>query len=385
MKYFPIKTAIFCLLLTPVLYIVTLTGFQKYFNDHYLQEVENIIIGDTFQLLDGRRSIEEQITENVHTFLKSDRLIRNIGLDLKILVVTKNGKVIYPTFINENAFTDNLHENYDFEKIAKQNFEILNSGLTTRVEMDLSHGSKIANFILFVYFSVAIIVFLSLYKIGTSKALHDRIAQDALIEELKKEEKLHKQILEKVKKERQGLFENIKSLNAKYQKDKKKSQINEEEMFEEIINLEEQLNSFIDLKHKKEEEINELKSKIRRYERRKSSKNQRNEFDFNSKRFSVLYKNIKMHRKAITGLLNLNEDQQIKAEECIHQMDNNLDKITIKRKVFSGKKHKTTCLEVLFAYNGRLYFRQDENNKIEVLVIGTKKTQARDMEFLHHL
>ena len=92
-----------------------------------------------------------------------------------------------------------------------------------------------------------------------------------------------------------------------------------------------------------------------------------------------------MNRKAISGFLSLSEDQQIKAEECVFLLDQKPDRVTIKRKVFSGKKHKTACLEVLFAYNGRLYFKQNENNKIELVVLGTKNTQVKDMEFLHNL
>jgi chromosome segregation ATPase len=229
------------------------------------------------------------------------------------------------------------------------------------------------------------VVFLFFYRAASFKAAQERKNKNALLDGLQKEEKVHKQILDSLKKERQGLFENIKALNTKYQKDKNKLKINEEEMFKEIISLEEQLNSYIALKQNKEEEIKELKSKIQNFERRKSSKNLRNEFDFTSKRFGVLYKHIQMNRKAISGLLNMNEDQQIKAEECILKLDTNPNQVTIKRKVFSGKKHKTACLEVLFAYNGRLYFKQDENNKIEVLVIGTKNTQVKDMEFLHNI
>ena len=90
-----------------------------------------------------------------------------------------------------------------------------------------------------------------------------------------------------------------------------------------------------------------------------------------------------MNRKAISGFLFLKDDQKIEAEECVLLLDRNPDRIIIKRKVFSGKKHNTSCFEVLFAYNGRLYFRKNENNKVEVLVIGTKNSQVKDMEFLH--
>jgi len=386
MKYFPLKIAISCLLFTPILYIVTLNLSQNYLKSHYLQKIENIFIGDSSNILKGRVSIEEHITDNIDTFLTDDKMVKYFGLDLKILVTTKKGKVIYPTYINADLLVKSLDAKNDFHEIAKQNFEILNSGLmVNRVEINLRHGRRTANLILLLYLSMAISILLIFYKKGSTKAKQDAKLKKALIDDLKKEESVHKQILEDMKKERQDLFENIKSLNTKYQKDKKKLRINEEELFEEIISLEEQLNVFIELKQKKEEEINDLKSQIRKYERRKSSKNRRNEFDFVSKRFAALYKNIEMNRKAITGLLNLGEDQQIKAEESLFLLDRDQTKVTIKRKVFSGKKHKTACFEVLFAYNGRLYFSQNENNKIEILIIGTKKTQTKDMEFLHGL
>jgi len=385
LKFFPLKIALFCLLLTPILYISTLTIYQKFIESYYLEKVENIFIGDTSKLLKGQVLIEKQITENIYTFLKSDKLVQLTGLDLEVLVTTKEGKLIYSTFINADVFINNIYENKDVERIAKQNFDILNQGLTVNVQINLNHGSKIANLILVAYIGVAIIIFIFFYKTGSSKAAKERKIKKALIDDFQKEEQIHKKVLEDLTNERQELFESIKFLNTKYQKDKKKLKINEEEMFDEIISLEEQLNSFIELKQKKEDEINELKSKIRKYERRKGSKGNRNEFDFISKRFSILYKKIKMNRKAISGLLNLNEDQQIKAEECISLLDQNQDKVIIKRKVFSGKKHKTSCLEVLFAYNGRLYFRKNENKKTEILVIGTKNTQIKDMEFLHNL
>ncbi|MCP4764336.1 MAG: hypothetical protein GY870_21360, partial [archaeon] len=326
------------------------------------------------------------IAENIDTYLNEDKMVRYLGLDVKIFVTTKQGKVIYPIFINADVFVDTLRENNEFRQIAKQNFEILNSGLKVNsVEINLNHGTRTANLILFFYLGIAILILVSSYKKASFKAKHDAQIKKDLIDNLQKEERIQQQILEDMKKERQGLFENIKSLNAKYQKDKKKLKINEEELFDEIISLEEQLNSFIELKQKKEEEINELKSKIENYERRKSSKNRRNEFDFIFRRFAALYKNIQINRKAVTGLLSLSEEQQIKAEECIFQLDRDQNKVTIKRKVFSGKKHKTACLEVLFAYNGRLYFRKNENNNIEILTIGTKNTQTKDMKFLHSL
>jgi hypothetical protein len=195
----------------------------------------------------------------------------------------------------------------------------------------------------------------------------------------------HEQLEEELKRERVELFKNIKQLDKKYQSEQKKAKINEDEMFNEIIGLEDQLNTYIKLKERRDVEINELKSNLEKYERRKSpGKSKRVEYNFTSKRFKALYKNVEMSRKALNGFLNLNEEQQIKAEETIHLLDRDPGSVIVKRKVFSGKKHKATSFEVLFAYNGRLYF-MNHPNKTEVVVIGTKQTQTRDMEYLHNL
>jgi len=385
MRYFPLKTIILCLVFTPFFYIATLNVYQKVLNQIYFQKIEDHSIGETPLLLKGLISIEEQLTKNIHAFSKNDRMIQHLGLDFNVIVTTHNGKLLYPTFVDADAFIKNFFEEENLEKTAKRNFGILNEGLKFSVRVNLNHGSRIANLILIGYFSFAILIVLIFYKIGSSRAKRDTKIKNTLIDDLQKEEQAHKKLLGNIKKERQDLLETIKSLKTRYKEDKKKLKINEDVMFEEIVSLEAQLNSFNELKDKNDEEIKRLKVKIKKYERRKSSKSKRNQFGFIVKHFAVLYKEIEMNRKAISGFLALNDDQRIKAEECVLLLDRNPDRIIIKRKVFSGKKHNTSCFEVLFAYNGRLYFRKNENNKIEVLVIGTKNSQAKDMEFLHSL
>ena len=385
MRYFPLKTIILCLVFTPFFYIATLNVYQKVLNQIYFQKIEDHSIGETPLLLKGLISIEEQLTKNIHAFSKNDRMIQHLGLDFNVIVTTHNGKLLYPTFVDADAFIKNFFEEENLEKTAKRNFGILNEGLKFSVRVNLNHGSRIANLILIGYFSFAILIVLIFYKIGSSRAKRDTKIKNTLIDDLQKEEQAHKKLLGNIKKERQDLLETIKSLKTRYKEDKKKLKINEDVMFDEIVSLEAQLNSFNELKDKNDEEIKRLKVKIKKYERRKSSKSKRNQFGFIVKHFAVLYKDIEMNRKAISGFLSLNDDQKIKAEECVLLLDRNPDRIIIKRKVFSGKKHNTSCFEVLFAYNGRLYFRKNENNKIEVLVIGTKNSQAKDMEFLHSL
>lgn len=102
------------------------------------------------------------------------------------------------------------------------------------------------------------------------------------------------------------------------------------------------------------------------------------------RRIKVLYKNIDITDRALDGLSDLDEDIGLKAEELIHQLNDDPSLVNIKRKVFS-KKGKATVFEVIFAYRGRLYFRKTSQNRVEVLAIGTKKTQNKDLAYLDSL
>ncbi len=381
MKYFPLKTAILCLVLTPILYIATISGCSHFLKQHYQSVVKNRIIGDSEALLAGSILIEEQVARNITAFLKQTRALKSAGLLVDIRVVTGRGKIIFPLYdpvSSGQGFqnTDTLKTIFGKQAlspqiIAKKNFDIMDAGLNVIVSVKLPHGSRLANLILLLFSAISIAVFFVMYRIGSKKAGQNR----------RLEEERHEKIVKELEADRQKLFGTIKSLNKKYSENKRKSKINEEEMFQEIVSLEEQLNAYIELKQEKQEEIEELKTTLQKTTQKKGGKAKRNEADHLSKRFAALYKNLLISKKAIDGFLSLEEGQQIKAEEIIHQLNLDPSKVIIKRKVFSGKKNKTTFLEVVFAYNGRLYYRPGQD-KIEVEVIGSKNSQVKDMEYI---
>lgn len=390
MKHFPFKVVIFCLVITPVLYTGTLAGCRAYLEKKYRLKIENEFIGNSNELLNGSVHIEDRIAKNIQAILNRDSLIRIAKLDLEVQVTEDRGKIIYPTYVGTDEYQEGSLGYYDAQTVADKNFAILNSGLKVHTVLHLDHGSFLANLIFAIYSGISILIFFVFYRRGTKRAKQERDTKNALIQDLKqnlkKNERRHEKLEEDLKRERAELFKNIKQLDKKYQSEQKKAKTNEDEMFNEIIALEDQLNTYIDLKERRDIEINELKSNLEKYERKKSAGKSRRggDFDFISKRFKTLYKNIEMSRKALDGFIDLTEDQQIKAEETIHQLDRDPGSVIVKRKVFSGKKNKTTCFEILFAYNGRLYF-MNHPNKTEVVVIGTKQTQTRDMEYLHNL
>ena len=385
MKHFPFKVVVFCLVITPILYSITLSGCRDYLEKKYLRKIENGFIGDSSDLLNGSVHIEDRIAKNIQAIINQDALIRIAELDLGVQVTEGRGKIIYPIYVGTDGFQEDSLGYYDAQAVADKNFAILNSGLKVNAVLHLDHGSFIANCIFALYSGMSLLIFFVFYRQGSKRAEQERAAQNALIDDLKKNEMRHEKLKENLKREQAELFKNIEQLNKKYQSEQKKAKTNEDEMFNEIIDLEEQLNTYIELKKRRDVEVDELKSSLEKYEQRKSGKkSKRGEVDFISKRFKTLYKHVDMSRKALNGFINLTEDQQIKAEETIHQLDRDPGSVIVKRKVFSGKKNKTTCFEVLFAYNGRLYF-MNHPNKTHVVVIGTKQTQNKDMEYLHNL
>ncbi len=385
MKFFPIKIAIVCLLIPPVIYAASLLYLENHLTQSYSNQIQNFLVGDSAALLNGSVRLEEQIAKNIEAFIAADWKIQVLRLQINVHVTTKQDKIIYPIFLDAAALDRELNRGFDPQTVARENFDLLNSGLNVMVNVSLGHGSRLANIILIVCFGISFAIFFVFYKKAGRQIAFEAEKKSRMIRELEKGTQTYKQVVDELETDRQQLFENIKILNTKYQEDKQKAKISEDELYEEILSLEEQISSFIEMKENRDIEITELKSQVQKFERRKNPKGKRNEFDFLQKRFTTLYKNIDMHRKAIDGFMGLNDDQQIKAEEVVHQLDTYPDSVIIKRKVFSGKKHRTASFEVLFAYNGRLYFRKMKNNRVQVLVIGTKKTQTKDMEFLQSL
>ncbi|MFK5952767.1 MAG: hypothetical protein QM498_06875 [Desulfobacterium sp.] len=383
MKYFPIKIVALCILLAPVFYTGTISLIERSCVGRYQQEVEHVVLEDTQLLINGSMGVSESIEKNINGFLESDVWVKGFGLQLDILVFANEGDILYPFFPEINSEGMDIINDKAFLGIARHNYTILKQGLTVKVNVRLRHGTLGANLILAFYVSIAMGIFWIYYRRGMGKSIQENKEKKKRFSALLVDEKVHKKSLGVLKKERARLLQKMTDLRETYQDAQKKATITEDEMFDEIVSLENRLNENVDLQKEKTYEIELLKDKLKKYEQKKGGKKKQRGVDFTAKRFSVIYKSIDMNRRAMTGLLDLNDELQIKAEEVVHQLNENSDNVVVKRKVFAGKKHKAASFEVLFSYNGRLYFRQGEDHRIEILVIGTKNSQDKDMEFLH--
>ncbi|MFO7558107.1 MAG: hypothetical protein R6X10_04705 [Desulfobacterales bacterium] len=378
MRFFPFKILILSLLLPPFLYFFSVYYLEQRLKESYLEEVKDVYIGDTHSLFDGSVSIRNAVDKNITRYLQSKWFLK-WGLKLNVVVTTKQGKILFPSIFGHPK--ESLSP-LDPMRVASENYRLLNEGLIVHIGVELEHGKPISILILFAYIGLALFLLYFFTRRAMKNARKAEIEKAEMIDRLLEREKRSTEVLKTLGMKRSELKNRYNEIKRELEDEKLKASKNEDEMIEEIVSLEEEINRNIDLQQEQQKEIDELKEKIRKSEggQEKGVKGTAAV----TRRFNALYKNITINKKAISGFINLSEDMKIKCEEVIHQLNENPDYVTIKRKVFS-RKSRETVLEVLFAYRGRLYFRMSKDQHVEILTIGTKNTQLKDLEFIDRL
>ena len=379
MRHFPFKILILCVLLPPVVYVFSIQLLEKTLQARYDEILATVYIGDTRPLFDGSVRIQDAVRKNVNAFIASLKL-PDWGVHVNVTVKTKNGIYLYPDTYDEPK--PDLSE-LDSIAVARENFKILNDGLIKVVDVEIEHNTLISNLILFSCLTVALFTLFIFYQRGLKKVNEEESVMQEIIDGLANERQKSQSELEQLESQRILLSKKIDMMKSELDHERQKASATEDEMMDELLELEKKISENIAQQDQQSLEINDLKEKIKQYEKENEAKNRQllKGVDAVRKRFNALYKNINIHDKAIEGLLELTEEMKIKAEEVVHQLNEDANSVQIKRKVF-GKKNRETVFEVIFAYKGRLYFKKISGNRVEVLVIGTKLTQNKDLAFL---
>ena len=379
MLFFPFKIFILCIILPPVSYIFTANLVEYYAQDLYADGIEEIYTGDLQPLLEGSTSLKNVIANNIEHYL-NNQIIVGLGLKVDVTIATEKGKMLYPDFIN---LEDTSYLPPDPMQIAAENLTLLNEGLVVKVSTKFGHGSVAANSALAFYIIIAVFIFYLHYRQASSKA--DAAEQESRIQisRLLNLESENVDKLEQLAGERNKYQKQLEGLRTSLKEERDKSDEYETELFEEIENLEIKLKENIRMQKEQTAEIENLRAQLAQQKkgRLKTERQKAKTSETVQKRFSTLYKNLLINERAVNGFVELNEEMKIKAEEVIHQLNDDPSVVTIKRKVFGGKGQKTV-FEVVFAYKGRLYFRNLKSRQVEVLAVGTKNTQTRELKFL---
>jgi hypothetical protein len=378
MKFFPFRLLILCILLPSVFYIVSLQGISTGLEKKYFSDLTSVYLGDTTVLLQGRVRLRDMVNRNINEYFKQSHALY-WGVKPNVLVTTRDNEIIYPSAFDTQARISPE----DTLDIAQENYELLNKGLNLRVDLSLSPVSLAGLSLMALYVLVDIVFLFGIYKRGLARALREEARKDSKIRELRDKERRFAERIKELDTRKGDLESKVERVKTELLQEREQASANEDGLLDEIVTLEEQLQKTRLLQKSQRAEIDKLREQIDELSEqpvRKSAKKAKTG-DNLEKRMRVLYKHLDIHDKAILGITDMAEDMRIKAEEVILQLNTDPSLVTIKRKVF-GKGRKTKVLEVAFGYNGRLYFRHKPGGGIEVLCVGTKNSQAKDLDFL---
>jgi flagellar motility protein MotE (MotC chaperone) len=366
-----------------VLYIITLQSVENHLKKKYTREIENRYLGDTGRLLDGSTRLKDAVNENIDRYLNEKNPI-TFGLVLNITITTKMGTILYPAVFSQEQDSPITQ---DPTSVAAENYALLNEGLRLTMDTKIEYLAILPIVLLAAFIFVSLMILYLHYRSATVKLNKEDFEREKQIRNLLNQEAQTARQLEKINQDRARLTAEFQRLKDVLKDEQTKASRDEDELIEEIDSLEKQLDENLNLQLEQQEEIESLKEQIQQFEKEKSKgeKQKAKATQAAGKRFNALYKNISITNRAVGGFIDLNEDLKIKAEETIHQLNENPDSVLIKRKVFVGKRDRKTVLEVIFGYKGRLYYRNLKDSGIEILAIGTKNTQARELEYLNRI
>ena len=389
-KFLSFQVLYLCIFLPPVLYIFTIQGLERYYQNSWQNQLGHTLLKNRSGLMEGTVSIQEELKDNIDNFLKTG-LAATLGVQGQAVVRTHQGRLLYPDF-RLDILPDLSHEPEDQfmtqvkqAMTARENRQILEEGLNFNLSAQIHHNTWLANMVLIFYILAFSLVLYKAYLYRTREAeLADEKQQQELAGVRQRLEKAKKALLNSSRKE----LEHRKKLDDFRQRlDDADTRIRqtEEAALSELEMLEDKLSRATSQREAREIELQDLTLQLEALDKDSDSRKKKTEKAgrLYVKRFNTLYKNINIHERALEGFASLSEEWKLKAEEVVHMLDADKQNVSVKRKVFSSGK--ASVLETEFAHKGRIYWRQDTGNKLEIVAIGTKNTQENDMRYLHKL
>ncbi|MFO7931995.1 MAG: hypothetical protein ACQETG_00245 [Thermodesulfobacteriota bacterium] len=380
MKHLSFKIIIICILMPPVLYTATIEGLESYFAARHEKAVNNVYLSDMNSILNGTSTLSDAINESISQYIKDNPWI-DLGVKLDVTVATKQGTIVYPPVLQEEEEDGNLRQ--DTMETARKNFRMLENGLNLETESGIEPISPLSGGVLLFYILVFGSGLYVYYRMALRKTRREEIEKAEELQRLQELENEYARRVDQLDSERRNLSKEYTELQKSLEEQKREAERNEEDMFDEIEQLEKRLSENLSQQETQQDEISRLKEELSELEKLRENMDRQKEKEAEriGKRFKTLYKNVEMYDRALRGIADLPEDMALKAEELIHQLNLDASKVTVKRKVFH-KKGRNTVFEVVFSYNGRLYFSKNSANRIHVLAVGTKNTQNSDLAYL---
>jgi len=263
---------------------------------------------------------------------------------------------------------------------------LLNEGLDVSLDVAVSHNTMVANGLLAACVLFSLTGLAVVYRRGTRVYEQEEAQRQHERDVIRVREEKQKVALTALEDQKADLAAKMEKIQSDLKAAHERAARNEADLFDEVETLENQLQQNLKQQNEQQDRVQELEDQlVQLAKEREALSAQKSKVALGlRKRMDTLYKNTSFSERSLMGLAELPESMQIKAEEVIHQLDAQADDVPIKRKVFRGKG-KETVFEIVFAHKGRLYFRRTKTRKVDILAIGTKNTQEKDLIYLDRL
>ncbi len=137
MKHLSFPVLLACIILPPLLFVITLGAVEQHLQSSYRQEIEGIYLGDVGKLLDGSVDLKQTVSNNIDRYL-AERKILAWGVIVRVTVSTLKGTLLYPSAYAEHA--DSL-DPVDPMQTASDNFSLLNEQPRLETVVDVPYNA----------------------------------------------------------------------------------------------------------------------------------------------------------------------------------------------------------------------------------------------------
>ena len=392
MQHLSFRILFLCVFLPPVLYIFSIHGLEAYFQSTWQSGLRNELVSNVDALMAGEVRLNEVIRGNVKEYFHG-RWPLKLGADPNVSVRTKQGRLLGPVLGIESGSVGNQYFSMEGflsrdrnSTIAQRNMEMLQEGLVLDLSVKIPRNTWLANIVLVFYIMCFSSILFYSYQARAKQAKKLARQQQQELEDAQNRLEQAQARLKETSNKEAWYQQELDRLKGELKKADTRIQTTEQEAMEELEELEKKLQESVINREKKEEEIQTLLQEVEQLEGKQKGSSRKKDKDFKQvkKRFQTLYKQLVLHDRALEGFLDLPQDMHLKAEEVMHNLNDDSGNVPVKRKIFF-KKSSLLAWETVFAYKGRLYWRKNENGGIEILAIGTKNTQQRDLNSLESL
>ncbi|VVS94020.1 hypothetical protein [Desulfoluna spongiiphila] len=376
MKYLPFKQIMLSLLLPVILYVWSVPLCERSVAGYHQANMKQGLLQSEKSLWDGEAAVKEVVRDNLTRYV-TGHLSFALFSSRTITVRTGFGELVYPVTDTPSSPLD------DRQVVATENYRLLQEGLVVDVEFFTGPTAPLSVMALLVFSALAMGALYRVYRKQVVYISAEQQERDCAIASLRAGERAAEKQLEVLG----GRQEALRRSLEKARKELIESTESQTEMVEEIEVLESLVEENETQLTEQKSEIRQLTQKIeahRPVKEKKAGKRAHREREITARRLTTLYKNLRVHERAVQGFLALDEGMRLKCEEVIHQLNGDPGGVSVKRKVFGGKG-LDTFLETEFAYKGRIYFLRLPGGKVEVVAIGTKNSQATELGFLHRI